>query len=120
MPTSSPRVAVVDYGAGNLRSVAKALERSALAVEVTADAAALRHFDAVVLPGVGAFGACMNNLVRLGLVEPVCAAIAAGRPFLGICLGMQLLFDESEEFGPIAGLGILPGRIVRFAPKTMA
>src|SRR6266576_3299934 len=69
----------------------------------------------VVLPGVGAFGACMANLTSLGLVEPVKHAIRAGRPFLGICLGMQLLFEESEEFGPVAGLGILPGRVVRFA-----
>jgi glutamine amidotransferase len=69
-----------------------------------------------VLPGVGAFAACMENLTALGLVEPVQRAIASGRPFLGICLGMQLLFEESEEFGPVRGLGILPGRVVRFAP----
>jgi len=108
-------LAIVDYGMGNLRSVQKALERVGQAAEVTRDADRIATAPAVVLPGVGAFGACMNNLVRLGLVEPVCAAIAAGRPFLGICLGMQLLFDESEEFGPVRGLGVLAGRVVRFA-----
>jgi glutamine amidotransferase len=83
---------------------------------VTGDAERIAGAPAVVLPGVGAFGACMANLGRLGLVEPVRAAIAAGRPFLGICLGMQLLFEESDEFGPVKGLGVLPGRVVRFAP----
>ena len=105
-------LAIVDYGMGNLRSVQKALERVGQAAEVTGDAERIATAPAVVLPGVGAFGACMQNLSRLGLVEPVCAAIAAGRPFLGICLGMQLLFDESEEFGPVRGLGVLPGRVV--------
>jgi glutamine amidotransferase len=83
---------------------------------VTRDAERIATAPAVVLPGVGAFGACMQNLTELGLVEPVCTAIAAGRPFLGICLGMQLLFEESEEFGPVRGLGVLPGRVVRFLP----
>ena len=109
-------LAIVDYGMGNLRSVQKALERVGQAAEVTGDTDRIATAPAVVLPGVGAFGACMQNLTRLGLVEPVCAAIAAGRPFLGICLGMQLLFEESEEFGPVRGLGVLPGRVVRFAP----
>ena len=109
-------LAIVDYGMGNLRSVQKALERVGQAAEVTGDAERIATAPAVVLPGVGAFGACMQNLTRLGLVEPVRAAIAAGRPFLGICLGMQLLFDESEEFGPVRGLGVLPGRVVRFMP----
>ena len=109
-------LAIVDYGMGNLRSVQKALERVGQAAEVTGDAERIATAPAVVLPGVGAFGACMQNLTRLGLVEPVRAAIAAGRPFLGICLGMQLLFDESEEFGPVRGLGVLPGRVVRFLP----
>ena len=109
-------LAIVDYGMGNLRSVQKAFERLGHAAEVTRDPDRIATAPAVVLPGVGAFGACMTNLMALGLVEPVRHAIAAGRPFLGICLGMQLLFDESEEFGPVAGLGILPGRVVRFAP----
>jgi imidazole glycerol-phosphate synthase subunit HisH len=109
-------LAIVDYGMGNLRSVQKALERVGQAAEVTGDPERIATAPAVVLPGVGAFGACMQNLTRLGLVEPVCAAIASGRPFLGICLGMQLLFDESEEFGPVRGLGVLSGRVVRFMP----
>jgi glutamine amidotransferase len=109
-------LAIVDYGMGNLRSVQKAFERLGHAAEVTRDGDRIAAAPGVVLPGVGAFGACMANLTALGLVEPVKQAISAGRPFLGICLGMQLLFDESEEFGPVAGLGILPGRVVRFAP----
>jgi imidazole glycerol-phosphate synthase subunit HisH len=107
-------LAIVDYGMGNLRSVQKALERVGEAAEVTSDAERIATAPAVVLPGVGAFGACMHNLVSRGLVEPVCAAIAAGRPFLGICLGMQLLFEESDEFGPVPGLGVLRGRVRRF------
>ena len=108
-------LAIVDYGMGNLRSVAKAFERLGHAAEVTGDAERITRAPGVVLPGVGAFAACMTNLGAAGLVEPVKQVIRAGRPFLGICLGMQLLFDESEEFGPVAGLGILPGRVVRFA-----
>jgi len=107
-------VAIVDYGMGNLRSVQKAFERLGHAAEVTRDAERVATAPGVVLPGVGAFGACMQNLTALGLVAPVRQSIAAGRPFLGICLGMQLLFEESEEFGPVRGLGILPGRVVRF------
>src|SRR5689334_19739773 len=108
-------IAIVDYGMGNLRSVQKAFERVGHAAEVTRDADRIAGAPGVVLPGVGAFGACMANLRALGLVEPVKYAIESGRPFLGICLGMQLLFDESEEFGPVAGLGVVPGRVVRFA-----
>src|SRR5438876_167010 len=109
-------LAIVDYGMGNLRSVQKAFERLGHAAEVTADPERIAAAPGVVLPGVGAFGACMANLTSRGLVDPVRGAIRAGRPFLGICLGMQLLFDESEEFGPVKGLGVFPGRIVRFAP----
>ena len=107
-------LAIVDYGMGNLRSVQKAFERLGHAAEVTSDADRIGEAPAVVLPGVGAFGACMANLTTRGLVEPVRHTIARGRPFLGICLGMQLLFEESEEFGPVAGLGVLAGRVVRF------
>jgi glutamine amidotransferase len=108
-------IAVVDYGMGNLRSVAKALERVGARVEVTSDAEQVRRADAVVLPGVGAFGRCMENLRAAGLEGVVRETAASERPFLGICVGMQILFDESEEFGPVAGLGILPGRVRRFA-----
>jgi glutamine amidotransferase len=113
-------IAVVDYGMGNLRSVAKALERVGARVDVTADAARIRAADAVVLPGVGAFGRCMENLRAAGLEDAVRDAAASERPFLGICVGMQILFEESEEFGPVAGLGILPGRVRRFASESPA
>jgi glutamine amidotransferase len=117
MPTSSPRVAVVDYGAGNLRSVAKALQRSALAVEVTSDAAALRHFDALVLPGVGAFADAMASLHAKGIGDAVQGAIASGKPYLGLCLGLQVLFESSDEHGLTPGLGVLRGRVERFPAK---
>jgi imidazole glycerol-phosphate synthase subunit HisH len=107
-------LAIVDYGMGNLRSVQKAFERLGHAAEVTREPERIAAAAGVVLPGVGAFGACMANLTALGLVEPVRQTITAGKPFLGICLGMQLLFEESEEFGPVAGLGVLRGRVVRF------
>ena len=109
-------IAVIDYEMGNLRSVQKALERVGATAVVTRDPGVIARAAAAVLPGVGAFGMCMENLGRYGLIAPVKDFIASGRPFLGICLGMQLLFDESEEFGPVAGLGILAGRVVRFAP----
>jgi len=111
-------IAVVDYGMGNLRSVQKGFERVGVAARVTRDPAAIEAAGGVVLPGVGAFKACMENLRRYGLVEIIRAVIAKGTPFLGICLGMQLLFEESDEFGPIRGLGVFPGRAVRFAEAT--
>jgi glutamine amidotransferase len=119
MVTSSPRVAVVDYGAGNLRSVAKAVERSGLRADVCADPQELRLADAVVLPGVGAFADAMASLRAKGMDEAVVEAIRAGRPYLGLCLGLQVLFDESAEHGTTAGLGILPGRVTRF-PEELA
>jgi len=108
-------IAIIDYGMGNLRSVQKAFERLGHDAVLTRDPAIVASAPGVVLPGVGAFGACMANLERYGLVDPVRDAATSGRPFLGICLGMQLLFDESEEFGPVRGLGVFPGRIVKFA-----
>jgi glutamine amidotransferase len=101
---------------GNLRSVQKALERVGASAEITRDPAVIARAPGAVLPGVGAFGMCMENLRRFGLVDPVREFVASGRPFLGICVGMQILFDESEEFGRVPGLGILGGRVVRFAP----
>ena len=108
-------IAVVDYGMGNLRSVAKALETVGLDAVVTDRPRKIADARAVVLPGVGAFGDCMRNLRERGLIEPVRRAIEAGKSYLGICLGLQILFDESEEFGRRKGLGLLPGRVVRFA-----
>ncbi len=107
-------VAVIDYGMGNLRSVQKGFEKVGVAAEVTRDPARIAAADGVALPGVGAFGACMENLTLYGLVEPVLAAIDEGKPFLGICVGLQLLFEESEEYGPVSGLGVLAGRCRRF------
>jgi glutamine amidotransferase len=112
-------IAIVDYGMGNLRSVEKAIARTGAAVRVTSDPRQIGEARGVVLPGVGAFGACMENLASRGLVEPVRDAVASGKPFLGICLGLQLLFEESEEFGPVRGLGILPGRVVRFGGSAL-
>ena len=107
-------LAIVDYGMGNLRSVAKAFERLGHAATVTRDPVAIGEAPGVVLPGVGAFGACMQNLEGYGLSDPVRRVLDEGRPFLGICVGMQLLFEESEEFGPVPGLGVLRGRVRRF------
>src|SRR5215813_2452159 len=109
-----PRIAVVDYGSGNLRSVAKALERSGFDAKVTPDPDALRRADAIVLPGAGAFADAMDGLRRRGLDEALRQEIEAGRPYLGLCLGLQLLFSESEEHGPVQGLGVFPGRVERF------
>ena len=107
-------MAVVDYGAGNLRSVTRALLRSGLTPEVTADPAAVRDADAVVLPGVGAFRDCIQQLAAKGLDAALCDAIEAGRPYLGLCLGLQVLFEESDEHGVTPGLGLLGGRVERF------
>jgi len=112
-------IAIVDYGMGNLRSVEKGIARSGFPTCVTSDPAQILSARAVVLPGVGAFGACMDNLASRGLVDTIRRAVESGKPFLGICLGLQLLFEESEEFGPIRGLGILPGRVVRFAGQKL-
>jgi imidazole glycerol-phosphate synthase subunit HisH len=103
-------IAVVDYGAGNLRSIRRALEAAGAEVDVTADPERVATADAVVLPGVGAAGAAMDRLGELGLIEPMRESVEAGKPFLGICLGMQLLFEHQEE-GDTAGLGVLRGRV---------
>ena len=107
-------IAVVDTGSGNLRSVARALERAGGAPTVTSDPELVRRAERVVVPGQGAFRDTMAGLRRGGLDEAVLEVIRAGRPYLGICLGLQVLFDESEEHGPVRGLGLLPGRVVRF------
>jgi glutamine amidotransferase len=112
-----PLIAVVDYGAGNLRSVAKALERSGLAAAVVSDRAAVCRADGVVLPGVGAFADAVANLRDKGLDDAVRESIEAGRPYLGICLGLQVLFEESDEHGPTSGIELLPGRVERFATR---
>jgi len=105
---------IVDYGVGNLRSAQKAFEHLGQAAEITGDPDRIASAPAVVLPGQGAFGTCMHNLTSAGLVEPVLHAARSGRPFLGICVGMQLLFEESEESPGVRGLGLFGGRVVRF------
>lgn len=107
-------IAVIDYGMGNLRSVSKALEKTGAAIVVTAEADKIRESEALVLPGVGAFGQAMEELRRRGIVQPIVRCIEEGKPFLGICLGLQLLFSESEEGGGHKGLGVFAGRVRRF------
>lgn len=110
--TSGPRIAVLDYGIGNLRSAQKALEHVGAEARLTSDRSDVDAADAVVLPGVGAFGACMAALRDAGLEQVVHDAVASQRPFLGICVGMQMLFDSSEEDPSVTGLGVIEGRIV--------
>jgi glutamine amidotransferase len=107
-------IVIVDYGMGNLRSVQKGFEKIGQTATVTSDPDVIRSASKVVLPGVGAFGDAMQELRKRELVEPVKQAIAEGKPFLGICLGLQLLFDVSYEGGRYEGLGVLPGEVVRF------
>ena len=110
-------IAIVDYGMGNLRSVQKAFERVGHAATITNHPASIAAAERIVLPGVGAFGDAMANLKQVGLIDPILKSISEGRPFLGICLGLQLLFSESEEMGRHAGLNILPGKVRRFPDR---
>jgi len=113
-----PLVAVLDYGIGNLRSAQKALERVGADARLTADSGLIADADAVVLPGVGAFGACMDALRDCGLDEVAIEAANDDRPFLGVCVGMQMLYEGSEESPGAVGLGVLPGRLRRL-PDTV-
>jgi len=107
-------IAIIDYGMGNLHSVSKAVERLGYEAVVTSDEAEIMAADGAILPGVGAFGDAMEELAATGLDSVVKRYAASGKPLLGICLGMQLLFSESEEHGQHKGLDLLPGRVVRF------
>ena len=107
-------IAIIDYGMGNLRSVHNAFETAGHRAVVTRNSRVIADASHVVLPGVGAFGDCMANLLRYDLADPITRAIQSGKPFLGICLGLQLLFTESSEFGCHKGLNIIPGRVTRF------
>lgn len=109
-------IAVVDVCSGNLRSVEKALAAVGADVVVTRDPEVVRKADKVVVPGQGAFGAFMHGLRERGLEDPLRDAIDQGVPYLGICLGLQVLFDDSEEQGPVRGLGLVPGHVRRFRP----
>jgi len=106
-----PMIAVLDYGIGNLHSAQKALEHEGADARLTADAGLIAEADGVVLPGVGAFGACMDSLRAVGLDGPAHDAVESGRPFLGICVGMQMLFTKSEEDERAVGLDIIPGTV---------
>lgn len=115
---TAPLIAVLDYGIGNLRSAEKALQKVGADARLTRDPALVSDADAVVLPGVGAFGACMDALRGAGLESVVHDAVDSGRPFLGICVGMQMLFDASDEDPSHTGLGVIPGRVVAI-PDTV-
>ncbi|MBI5197824.1 MAG: imidazole glycerol phosphate synthase subunit HisH, partial [Nitrospirae bacterium] len=108
-------IAVIDYGMGNLRSVQKAFEHVGHPAVIAKDPRQVEEASHVVLPGVGGFPECMKNLTHSGMVGALRRSIESGKPFLGICLGLQLLFSESEEFGSHAGLDIVPGKVVRFS-----
>ncbi len=111
------QVIIVDYGMGNLHSVRKAVAAAGGAPVVTGDAALVAAADKVILPGVGAFGDCMRNLEQSGLIPVLRDHIRQDKPFLGICLGMQVLFEESEESPGVPGLGILPGKVIRIPTR---
>jgi glutamine amidotransferase len=107
-------ITIIDYGMGNLRSVQKGFEKVGYSARVTSSPTDVERAEKLVLPGVGAFKDCMDNLRQGGFIDPILKHVETGRPFLGICLGLQLLFSESEEFGRHQGLGIIPGKVVRF------
>ena len=109
----SKKTIIVDYELGNLFSVKQACTHVGLNAEISNDPAAIAAADGLILPGVGAFGAAMNNLRKRGIEAPLKTQVAAGIPFLGICLGLQLLFTDSEEFGSQGGLDLLPGKVLR-------
>jgi len=109
-----PQIAIIDYEMGNLFSVERACEHVGLNPQITSDISVIMNSDGLILPGVGAFGDAMKNLWELDLVSPIKDFIATGKPFMGICLGMQLIFSESEEFGSHEGLDIIKGSVVKF------
>jgi glutamine amidotransferase len=112
-------LAIIDYGVGNLRSVERAFAATGNPATVTDDASVLRQAKGLVLPGVGAFAACMKALSSRGFDALVSERVVSGTPLLGICVGMQMLFEESEEFGNTAGLGLIPGRVRRLPQEKL-
>jgi glutamine amidotransferase len=112
----NPRIVIIDYGMGNLRTVQKGFEWHGFEARVTRNKKEIERASAIVLPGVGAFKDCMGNLERFGLIEPLLRSIQKGKPYLGICLGLQILFSESEEFGFQKGLDLIKGKVVKFKP----
>lgn len=110
------KIVIIDYGMGNLRNVQKAFEKIGFEARLTRNKNEIGRASAIVLPGVGAFRDCMENLEKYGLIEIVLRSIEKGKPYLGICLGLQVLFSESEEFGSHKGLDLIRGKVVRFVP----
>ncbi len=111
-----PKIVIIDYGMGNLRNVQKGFEKIGFEARLTRNKKEIGRASAIVLPGVGAFKDCMENLEKRGLLEPMLRSIENGKPYLGICLGLQILFSESEEFGAHKGLGLIRGKVVKFKP----
>jgi len=111
-----PKIVIIDYGMGNLRNVQKGFEKIGFEARLTRNKNEIGRASAIVLPGVGAFKDCVENLEKYGLVEPLLRSIEKGKPYLGICLGLQILFSESEEFGSHKGLDLIQGKVVRFVP----
>lgn len=116
--SNNPMIAIVDYEIGNLYSVQNGLKYIGLDSIITSDKKIIKNADALILPGVGAFGDAMKNMHSLGLIKPIKEFVETGKPFMGICLGLQLLFSRSEEFGNHEGLGIIKGRVVKFHSKN--
>jgi glutamine amidotransferase len=112
----NPKIVIVDYGMGNLRNVQKGFERIGMGARITRNRKEIQDASAIVLPGVGAFKDCMENMEKYGLIDPLLRSIEKGKPYLGICLGLQILFSESEEFGAHRGLDLIKGRVVKFKP----
>ena len=110
------KIVIIDYGMGNLRNVQKGFEQIGFETKVTRNKKEIERASAIVLPGVGAFKDCMENLEKFGLIEPLLRSVEEGKPYLGICLGLQILFSESEEFGSQKGLNLIKGKVVKFKP----
>ncbi len=115
----APQVGIIDYGVGNLRSVEKAFAATGCTAVISSDAKVLREAERLVLPGVGAFAACMKALTARGFDELLRERVVDGTPLLGVCVGMQMLFEESDEFGTSPGLRLLPGRVRRFTDRLV-
>jgi glutamine amidotransferase len=116
MRAMTPKIVIIDYGMGNLRNVQKGFEKIGLKAQLTRNKKEIERASAIVLPGVGAFKDCMENLEGYGLVDPLLRSIEKGKPYLGICLGLQILFSDSEEFGFYKGLDLIRGKVVKFKP----
>ncbi len=114
----NPKIVIVDYGMGNLRNVQRGFEKVGIEVKVTRSKKEIDSAAGIVLPGVGAFKDCMVNLDKYDLIAPILRFVEKGKPYLGICLGLQILFSESEEFGLHKGLDVVKGRVVRFRPDS--